>query len=214
MPGIGFIKPSKGVHILGVSGGSGSGKTYFAAALCQRLGPERCAVVYQDSFYIDQSAHFDFDGGAVNFDHPDSIDFPLLAAKLTQLKNGEAADLPIYDFKTHSRRLETERMESRPVILVDGILIFHSVLVRSLFDDLVFFDTDESLRYQRRMNRDVNDRGRTIEGVQKQFLLQVKPMHDAFVEPSKVFARTTIQEIGEFDSILERYCQKLLKLCE
>ncbi len=214
MPGIGFIKPSKGVHILGVSGGSGSGKTYFAAALCQRLGPQRCAVVYQDSFYIDQSAHFDFDGGAVNFDHPDSIDFPLLAAKLTQLKNGEAADLPIYDFKTHSRRLETERMESRPIILVDGILIFHSVLVRSLFDDLVFFDTDESLRYQRRMNRDVNDRGRTIEGVKKQFLLQVKPMHDAFVEPSKAFARTTIQEIGEFDSILERYCQKLLKLCE
>lgn len=214
MQGTGFIKRNNGVHLVGVAGGSGSGKTYFAAALCQRLGPQRCAIVYQDSFYFDQSARFDFDGGAVNFDHPDSIDFELLAAKLTQLKNGEAADLPIYDFKTHSRKRETERMESRPIILVDGILIFHSARVRALFDDLVFFDTDESLRYQRRMNRDVNERGRTHEGVQNQFLRQVKPMHDAYVEPSKVFARTTIQEIGEFDSILERYCQKLLKLCE
>jgi len=210
----GFIKPNKRSHLLGVAGGSGSGKTYFAAALRRRLGPDLCEIVYQDSFYFDQSSRFDFDGGSVNFDHPDSIDFPLLAGKLAELKSGRATELPIYDFKTHSRKIETQRIESKPVILVDGILIFHSPPVRALFDDLVYFDTPEELRFKRRLDRDVNERGRTAEGVRNQFLKQVKPMHDAFVQPSMKHAHTTVHDIGEFDSVLDQYCTKLRKLCE
>jgi uridine kinase len=181
--------------------------------LRDRLGPERCGIVYQDSFYFDQSKRFDFDGGSVNFDHPDSIDFLLLAGKLGDLKNGRAADIPVYDFKTHSRSGATVRMESKPVILVDGILIFHSDPVRALFDDLVFFDTPEELRFQRRLDRDVNERGRTPEGVRNQFFKQVKPMHDAYVEPSKKHARTTVRDVGHFEAVLDQYCEKLTKLC-
>jgi len=210
----GFIKPNRSPHIIGVSGGSGSGKTYFASALKARLGPHNCDIVFQDSFYIDQSARFDFDGGSVNFDHPDSIDFKLLAEKIGHIKGWKPAEIPVYDFKTHSRRKETVRMEPKPVILVDGILIFHAPEVRELFDDLIFFDTPEALRFQRRLDRDVNERGRTPEGVRNQFLKQVKPMHDTFVEPSKMHARTQVRDRGDFDSVLDLYFTSLVKLCQ
>jgi uridine kinase len=210
MPVTGSTKPSEGgaVQLVGVAGGSGSGKTYFARALQERLGADVCEIIYQDNFYIDQSARFDHDGGSVNFDHPDSIDFHLLAEKLRRLKGGAAVDIPIYDFVTHSRRSEVLHIAPKPVVLVDGILIFHSIEVRSLFDDLIFFDTPENLRFHRRLERDVKERGRTPDGVRAQFLKQVKPMHDRFVEPSKVFARTRVEDVGEFEDILEAYARK------
>ena len=210
-------KPSSSLtkpYVIGVAGGSGSGKTYFASALRQRLGPELCDIIYQDSFYFDQSANFDFDGGSVNFDHPDSIDFQLLAERIRMLKSEQAVALPIYDFKTHSRKLETENFQPRPVIVVDGILIFHPEEVRSLFDERIFFDTSEELRYERRLNRDVHERGRTPEGVRNQFLKQVKPMHDKFVDPSKNFADFMVRDVGEFDGVLDAYCNRLLKMCK
>lgn len=195
--------------LIGVAGGSGSGKTYFATALKQRLGGAVCEIVYQDSFYIDQSAKFDFDGGSVNFDHPEAIDFPLLAERLRCLKSGRSAAIPSYDFVTHSRLQQTTQMDPRPVILVDGILIFHAEEVRDQFDDLVYFDTPEELRFQRRLERDVRERGRTPEGVKAQFYRQVKPMHDRFVEPSKEFATTLVRDAGEFPAVLEAYLAKL-----
>lgn len=203
------IKPNSDCFILGVAGGSGSGKTYFARALAQRLGSESCAVVYQDNFYIDQSRNFDFDGGSVNFDHPDAIDFDLLATHLALLKKHEAVQIPIYDFVTHSRKKETIHVTPKAVIIVDGILIFHADQVRMQFDDLIFFDTPEDLRYKRRLERDVKERGRDPEGVRNQFLRQVKPMHDQYVEPSKRFAKNLVKEVGEFNEVLEFYCQKL-----
>lgn len=196
-------------RLVGVAGGSGSGKTYFATAVLNRLGSDVCRIVYQDSFYIDQSANFDFDGGSVNFDHPDSLDFDLLAARLEDLKKGRAVEIPIYDFVTHTRRPETETVEPRPVILVDGTLIFHATNVRALFDDLIFFDTPEELRFQRRLQRDVKERGRTPEGVHAQFYSQVKPMHDRFVEPSKTHAGLVVADVGEFDDVLKTYCEYL-----
>ncbi|MBX3021166.1 MAG: uridine kinase [Bdellovibrionales bacterium] len=199
-------------YILGVAGGSGSGKTYFASAVQRALGESVCAIVYQDSFYIDQSAKFDFDGGAVNFDHPDSLDFALLVKCLSKIKNAEEAELPIYDFHSHSRSAKTLRLPVKPVILVDGTLIFHPPEVRALFDDLIFFDTPEALRFQRRLERDVKERGRTAEGVRKQFESQVKPMHDKFVEPSKRFANTTVVDVGQFDDVLARYTKALRDL--
>jgi uridine kinase len=204
----GFTKPNK-PFILGVAGGSGSGKTYFARALEQVLGGENCEIVYQDNFYFDQSKKFDFDGGSVNFDHPESIDFAKLAECLRQLKSGHKTEIPIYDFATHSRQERTLAIEPKKIIIVDGILIFHSVELREIFDELVFFDTPEHLRFERRLERDVKERGRTAEGVHNQFFKQVKPMHDQFVEPSKAFAHTVVKELGHFDTVLVRYCNKL-----
>lgn len=197
------------VFILGVAGGSGSGKTYFAEALHQALGHDVSTIVYQDNFYIDQSAKFDHDGGAVNFDHPDSLDFPLLAERLKELKAGHAAAIPLYDFATHSRRKDTLHVAPRQVIIVDGILIFHPPYVRELFDEMVFFDTAEDLRYQRRLERDVKERGRKPEGVREQFIKQVKPMHDLFVEPSKAHAQSVVCDMGEYQAVLDGYLKRL-----
>jgi len=197
----GSTKPSK-PFLLGVAGGSGSGKTYFARDLVCRLGAEKCALVYQDSFYIDQSKRFDHDGGAVNFDHPSSIDFACLAERLEQLKAGQRAEIPIYDFATHSRHPQTEAVEPKAIIIVDGILIFHSDIVRRLFDNLIFFDTPEELRFQRRLERDVKERGRTPEGVHRQFFSQVKPMHDQFVEPSRKFASRIVSTAAQYEEAL------------
>jgi uridine kinase len=170
-------KPSK-PFLLGVAGGSGSGKTYFARAILQALGGKNCEIILQDNFYHDQSKKFDRDGGLVNFDHPDSIDFSLLAKCLMVLKNGSPAEIPLYDFATHTRKTEKYLVSPKPILIVDGILVFHSPEVRRLFDDLIFFDTPEALRFQRRLDRDIRERGRTREGVKAQYDNQVKPMHD------------------------------------
>lgn len=198
-------------QIIGIAGGSGSGKTYFAKALKEELNKKKqiCEIIYQDSYYIDQSAKFDFDGGSVNFDHPSSLDFDLLAEHLLLLKAGQAVEVPIYDFVTHSRKRETDKVSPLPIILVDGILIFSPSNLRELFDERVFFETPESLRFQRRLERDVVERGRKEEGVRQQFARQVKPMHDQFVEPTKLFADTIVRDVGEFDSILKQFISKL-----
>lgn len=197
----GSIKQSK-TFILGVSGGSGSGKTYFAEALHKLLGEECCEIISQDNYYIDQSKRFDFDGGSVNFDHPESIDFKLLAYQLNDLRHGKDVQIPIYDFRTHSRTEETRLITPKKLIIVDGILIFHPQDLRTMFDDLIFFDTDEDLRFSRRLDRDIKERGRAAEGVRNQFYKQVKPMHDQFVEPSKYFAKSIVKCEDDFNEQL------------
>jgi uridine kinase len=204
------IKPNK-AFILGVAGGSGSGKTYFANALKEALGAH-ATLVYQDNFYIDQSHRFDHDGGSVNFDHPESLDLKLLAQCLSELRGGNNTKIPIYDFKTHTRRSDCLEIPSTKIIIVDGILIFHPDYLREQFDEMVFFDTPESLRFERRLERDVNERGRTPEGVKAQFLKQVKPMHDQFVEPSKQYAHTIVRDLGDYHEHFATYKEKLIKL--
>lgn len=205
-----MIKP----YIIGVAGGSGSGKTYFARELQKELGENNCAIIYQDNYYIDQSHRFDGDGGSVNFDHPDSLDFNLLAEHLSLLKLGKSVEVPIYEFATHKRLAKTITCSPRKIILVDGILILDSMVVRTQFDESIFFDTKEELRYQRRLKRDTEERGRTSDGVKKQFDLQVRPMHDQFVQPSKQHARTIISDLEEYPAILkifiERFNKKLM----
>jgi uridine kinase len=201
------IKPSS--FLLGVSGGSGSGKTYFAQALQAELGSDVCEIISQDNYYIDQSRRFDHDGGAVNFDHPDSIDFALLASHLAAFKRGEEVDVPLYDFVTHSRIAETVRVKPKPVIIIDGILIFHPPDVRKKFDDLIYFDTGEDVRFGRRLERDTKERGREPEGVHNQFFKQVKPMHDLFVEPCKALANTVVRENENFDRVLAEISNRL-----
>lgn len=210
MPVTGSIKQNN-CFILGVAGGSGSGKTYFARALADALG-DHATIVYQDNFYIDQSHRFDHDGGSVNFDHPESLELTLLAKCLGELKLGQGTKIPQYDFVTHSRLPEKLEVPQKKVIIVDGILIFHPDYLRAQFDEMVFFDTPEELRYERRLERDVKERGRKPEGVRAQFLKQVKPMHDEFVEPSKAFAHTIIRDLGDYQEHFEAYKSKLFSL--
>lgn len=176
------------VFILGVAGGSGSGKTFFAETLAKKLGPEVAFVLYQDNYYFDQSLKFDHDGGSVNFDHPDALDFDYMASHLDDLKNGFDIEIPIYDFSTHSRLEKTKYQKAKKVVIIDGILILTQPKILELCDQTIFIETPENIRYQRRLNRDVVERGRTEAGVKAQFQAQVKPMHDLFVEPSKLNA--------------------------
>lgn len=187
------------IFVLGVAGGSGSGKTYFAKDLVQRMGLEISTLVYQDNYYLDQSGRFDHDGGSVNFDHPSALDFSLLADSLRQLKQGQNIQMPIYDFATHTRSEQSILVRPKRLVIVDGILILHSKEVREVLDAAVFFDTPELLRFQRRLERDVKERGRTAEGVFNQFFKQVQPMHEEYVQPSKQYARWVIQDFEEYE---------------
>jgi uridine kinase len=195
--------------LIGVAGGSGSGKTTFVRDLAARLGPDRVVVVQQDFYYIDRSHQFKGDG-SLNFDHPNSLDWPLMASHLRDLRDGKAVEMPIYDFATHSRKKETVRVQPKPVILVDGILIFCPKEIVDLLDLKIFIETSESVRFERRLKRDVTERGRTPEGVREQYITTVKPMHDEFVEPSKALADKIIsgeRPFGdEIKQIISRYC--------
>lgn len=203
-----MIKP----YIVGVAGGSGSGKTYFARELQRILGDENCTILYQDNYYIDQSHRFDGDGGSVNFDHPSSLDFDLLAQGLAHLKTGKKIEVPLYEFATHKRLTKTIDCEPRKIILVDGILILDSGVVREQLDEAIFFDTPEELRFQRRLDRDVHERGRTPEGVKKQFDLQVRPMHDQFVQPSRQHAQTVVCDLGEYSETLNIFIRRFKEI--
>lgn len=198
---------SKQTKIIAIAGGSGSGKTTFARRLDNHFGS--CSrILLQDSYYIDQSSKFDFDGGSVNFDHPSALDFDLLATHLSELKCGNQIDVPIYDFATHTRKEEVEKFEPCDFVFVDGILILSQDQLLPHFDLNIFVHAHEDLRFERRLRRDIEERGRTEEGVRNQFYKQVKPMHDEFVEPSKDHAHHVI-EPENFDQMLEQI-KKLL----
>lgn len=201
------------VMIIGVAGGSGSGKTTFARMLhekiCQKLGPSTCAILSQDSYYIDQSANFKGDG-SINFDHPSSIDFPLLAEHLKQLKNGNSIQVPNYDFVTHVRMEEKNPFAVLPVVILDGMLILSQEIIRPLLDYSIFIDAPENIRFERRLQRDVRDRGRTPEGVRIQFDSQVKPMHDQFIEPSKAHAIEVVSSLQRFDVPIRDILEKII----
>lgn len=196
--------------ILGIAGGSGSGKSTFARALQALLGDSRCAILSQDHYYIDQSARFKEDGGDVNFDHPSAIDFHLLAQHLDLLRSGSGAPIPIYDFASHQRLKETTPLAAHPVLLLDGTLILWSQDVRSRLDASLFLNVPESVRFERRLHRDTRERGRTEDGVRKQFFRQVKPMHDQFVEPSMAHATWVRTEATPMEDDLRR-CAEWIK---
>jgi uridine kinase len=182
--------------VIGIAGGSGSGKTTVANVILKRVGAERIAYLPHDAYYRDLR-HLPYAQRVeTNFDHPDSLESELMCQHIIQLKNGQPVDLPVYDFTTHSRTLKTIRVEAQRVILVEGILIFAEKALRELFDMKIFVDTDPDLRLIRRLQRDISERGRTTDSVIKQYLRTVRPMHMEFVEPSKRYADVIIPEGG------------------
>jgi uridine kinase len=182
--------------VIGIAGGSGSGKTTVAQSILQRVGPDHISFLQHDAYYKDLSGLPPIQRAEVNFDHPYSLETDLLIQHVKQLRDGQAAKVPIYDFSTHSRTDKTYTVEARGVILVEGILIFAEADLRPLFDVKIFVDTDSDLRFIRRLQRDITERGRTTESVIKQYLSTVRPMHMEFVEPSKRYADVIIPEGG------------------
>jgi len=182
--------------VIGIAGGTGSGKTTVANVIVDRVGQNQIAYLPHDAYYKDLSNLPENQRVEINFDHPDSLDSELLIEHIQSLKNNLAIELPLYDFKSHSRTKETLHIEPKSVILVEGILIFTDLQLRSLFDVKLFVDTDADIRFIRRLLRDICERGRSTETVVNQYLKTVRPMHLEFVEPSKRYADVIIPEGG------------------
>jgi len=182
--------------VIGIAGGSGSGKTTVAQEILQRVGPEHIAFIQHDSYYKDLSGLPDTQRVAINFDHPNSLETELLIQHVAALRDGKAVEVPIYNFSTDSRTGQTFTVQPRSVILVEGILIFTEAALREMFDVKIFVDTDADLRFIRRLERDISERGRSTESVIKQYQSTVRPMHLEFVEPSKRYADIIIPEGG------------------
>ena len=182
--------------VIGIAGGSGSGKTTVAQEILQRVGPDQIAFLQHDSYYKDLSGLPPTQRAEVNFDHPHSLETGLLIEHIADLRDGKAVEVPIYDFSTHSRTTRTFTVQPRRVILVEGILIFTEAALRDMFDVKIFVDTDSDLRLIRRLERDIAERGRTAQSVIKQYQTTVRPMHLEFVEPSKRYADVIIPEGG------------------
>jgi len=198
--------------LIGIAGGTGSGKTTVANAIVKRVGEERIAILSHDSYYRD---FVDLPKDILerqNFDHPDSLESELFVRHLKVLKQGMVVETPIYDFKVHRRAAETRRVEPRKVILVDGILIYAEPELRKLFDVKIYVDTDADIRLIRRLKRDIAERGRSVESVVTQYESTVRPMHMEFVEPSKRYADLIIPEGGENTVALDFLFARLREL--
>ncbi|MEM9492551.1 MAG: uridine kinase [Myxococcota bacterium] len=197
------------VVIVGIAGGTGSGKTTIAKKLAAAIPRQRCLLIEHDSYYRDQSHLSPAERAAINYDHPDSLDSDLLADHLVQLRAGRVVELPIYDFVSHTRKTETRRVSTAPVIIVEGILVFVEARLRDQFDIKLFVDTDPDIRLIRRIWRDLEQRGRTFHSVREQYYGSVRPMHLKYVEPSKRWADLIIPEGGENQIALDILLGKL-----
>ena len=183
--------------VLGVAGGSGSGKTTVVRKILEGLEPTSASLLHHDSYYRDNPDLTLEQRTAINYDHPDSLETPLMAEHLRLLLAGQAVEVPEYDFTVHRRRAEIRRIEPRPLIIIDGILVLAEPELRDLMDIRVFVDTDSDIRFIRRLGRDTKKRGRTVESVVRQYQKTVRPMHLEFVAPSRRHAHVIVPEGGE-----------------
>lgn len=200
--------------VIGIAGGSGSGKTTVAQKILNRVGAERIAYLPHDAYYKDLQGLPPAQRAAVNFDHPNALETDLLVQHVHALMRGQAVKLPVYDFARYCRTQETIQIEPRGVIVVEGILIYTDPDLRSLLTVKIFVDTDSDLRFIRRLQRDIRERGRSPESVIEQYLNTVRPMHLEFVEPSKRYADVIIPEGGFNTAALEMvtaHIENLLK---
>jgi uridine kinase len=189
--------------LVGIAGGTGSGKTSLAAKIRDRVGDDRCLLIAQDSYYKDGSTLPPAAQAAINYDHPDAFDTSLLVQDLRDLKAGRPVPCLTYDHATYSRRVLSDPLKPTPVVILEGILILAEEPLRRLLDIKLFIDTDSDVRILRRLNRDIHERGRSFESVERQYLESVRPMHLEFVEPSKRWADLIIPEGAENEVALE-----------
>lgn len=189
-------RPARRPLVVGVAGGTGAGKTTVVRAIVEAVGAEHVAQLPEDAYYREYRHLSEEERAEVNWDHPNAIEVDLLLAHVRALLAGRSVERPVYNFATYAREAETVRVDPRPVVIVEGILIFVEERLRSLFGVKVFVDTDADLRIIRRIQRDVNERGRALDGVVAQYLATVRPMHLAFVEPSKRHADLIVPEGG------------------
>ena len=183
--------------VIGIAGGTGSGKTTVTKAILAHLDEERVAVLQHDSYYKDISMYGGLTPDRINFDHPDSLETELFVQHIKDLKVGRVIEQPLYNFATHQRMKETKKVEPREIIIVDGILLLVDKSLRDLFDIKIFLDTDGDERLIRRIKRDILERGRSVDSIMSQYMNTVKPMHLEFVEPSKHWADVIIPRGAE-----------------
>ncbi len=183
--------------VIGIAGGTGSGKTTVARRILKRIGTEHVALLSQDSYYKHQPHLTKEERAQVNYDHPNSFDNELLIEHLQELRRGRSVQVPVYSFSEHIRTEETIPLAPTPVVVLEGILVLADEPLRKEMDIKVFVDTDADVRVLRRINRDMRERGRSFDSVFAQYLNTVKPMHEAFIEPSKRYADLIVPEGGE-----------------
>ena len=189
--------------VVGIAGGTGSGKTTVAQRLANAMPAGRCAMIEHDAYYRDQGHLTPEERATINYDHPSALDSALLAVHLGELRAGRAIEVPIYDFATHTRRRETRPVPPARVILVEGILVFSEPALREQMDIKLFVDTDPDIRLMRRIRRDLEERGRTFQSVRDQYYATVRPMHIEHVEPTRRWADLIIPEGGDNDVALD-----------
>ena len=195
--------------LIGITGGSGSGKSTIANMIFESFGGENIAMMQQDAYYKDQSHLTMEERKKTNYDHPRAFDNDLLVEHLKMLSNGQSIERPIYNFTIHNRSEETVVVEPKEIIIVEGILILEDERIRELLDIKVFVDTDADVRIIRRLLRDVKERGRTVESVVDQYLSVVRPMHTQFTEPTKKFADIIIPEGGNNEVAIDILVTKM-----
>ena len=198
--------------LVGIAGGTGSGKTSLAVKIRDRVGEDRCLLIAQDSYYKDGSTLSPAAQSAINYDHPDAFDTSLLVQDLRDLKSGRPVPHLTYDHASYSRRVLPDPLKPTPVVILEGILIRAEEPLRRLMDIKLFIDTDADVRILRRLNRDLHERGRTFESVERQYLDSVRPMHLEFVEPSKRYADLIIPEGAENEVALEAVVARIRAL--
>lgn len=197
--------------LIGIAGGTGSGKTTVAQRITEFLKGEKVVLISQDSYYKDRSHLPMEEREKINYDHPDAFDTDLLVEHLKMLKDGKAIEMPVYDFVLHIRKKERILVEPGDVVILEGILVLHDERLRKLMDIKIYVDTDDDIRFIRRLERDIKERGRTIDSVIRQYLETVRPMHLQFVEPSKRYADIIIPEGGFNDVAIEMVTSTIIQ---
>jgi uridine kinase len=200
--------------VIGIAGGTGSGKTTVANVILKRVGAHRIAYVPHDAYYRNFTDLPKAQRDLINWDHPNSLETDLMIEHVKALKAGRRVELPVYDFTMHARTAQTVPVEPQPIVIVEGILIFADPVLRDLFDVKIFVDTDPDLRLIRRLQRDIAERGRTAESVIRQYLSTVRPMHLEFVEPSKRYADVIIPEGGYNEVAIDMVVARIAEMLE
>lgn len=183
--------------LIGITGGTGSGKTTLAEEVVRSLGSEKAVLLNQDFYYLDLGDLPAGERSRVNFDHPAAFDWKLLRKQLRTLRSGRSISRPVYSFHTHSRLSRTVKVEAHPIIILEGILVFHDAALRRMMDMKVYVEADADVRFIRRLERDIRERGRTMESVTEQYLTSVRPMHLQFIEPTRRYADLIVPGGGQ-----------------